>query len=68
MLQLVKCGCTSSGCKKGRCSCLTEKLLRTDLCMCTGCENTGTVEPEKEPERDEDDDDDEEEEMEHSDE
>lgn len=35
ILPLVSCGCASSGCESGRCSCLKESLPCTDLCRCS---------------------------------
>ena len=39
LLRSVSCQCKSSKCS-GRCSCHLAKLPCTDLCACTGCDNT----------------------------
>jgi hypothetical protein len=37
--KVVKCGCKTTKCIKGGCSCLTNKLLCTDMCRCKDCGN-----------------------------
>ncbi|CAB3988464.1 Hypothetical predicted protein [Paramuricea clavata] len=39
LLKDVKCGCETTKCIKGGCSCLTNKLLCTDMCRCKDCGN-----------------------------
>ena len=39
LLKVVKCGCKTTRCIKGGCSCLVNKLPCTDLCKCTECKN-----------------------------
>ena len=39
LLKVVKCGCKTTRCIKGGCSCLVNKLPCIDLCKCTECKN-----------------------------
>ena len=39
LLKVVKCGCKTTKCIKGGCSCLTNKLPCTDMCKCMECMN-----------------------------
>ena len=39
LLKVVKCGCKTTKCIKGGCSCLTNKLSCTDMCKCMDCKN-----------------------------
>ena len=39
LLKVVKCGCKTTKCIKGGCSCLTNKLPCTDMCRCKDCKN-----------------------------
>lgn len=39
LLKVVKCGCKTTKCIKGGCSCLANKLPCTDMCRCKDCKN-----------------------------
>ena len=39
LLKVGKCGCKTTKCIKGGCSCLTNKLPCTDMCRCMDCMN-----------------------------
>merc|ERR1712105_583825 len=39
IMELVHCSCKSTGCAKGKCSCLSNLFLCTDLCFCENCKN-----------------------------
>lgn len=39
VMELAHCPCKKSQCAKGKCSCLENNLLCTDLCKCSNCEN-----------------------------
>ena len=38
VLELLSCGCKTS-CKTKRCTCVSNGLLCTDLCVCVSCDN-----------------------------
>jgi hypothetical protein len=39
LMKIVKCGCKTTKCSKGGCSCFRNKLSCTDMCKCKECSN-----------------------------